>query len=343
MRKLLLLLCLGSSSPGFVQGITARHLLTAPGLSESKFQNFITQKGFAPAGVSSQQDTVEHTYYFRGRKKEERKDSTVRSFCRQYFHKEAALTYQTASLQEFMDLRKELEQDGFLAAAVSRDSTVPVFYQSGDYTVHAGIEAGDQPMYFLRIKKRKLPDPRRVRFAEDLLLFNSHEQLVSVFGKGAVLKDLYYFSENEFSRCSVLFPRSSRQAVFIWHDEENNYGLSAIVLGNQLVLGSLKDDDRPVIENSWELKSGVRTGMHMQELRRLHGKDFSFYHIHSRFSGMVLPSREGNLDFEREVVVLSCMNCGGDDYPTSLTQSADEVLAAGFRLIVFSVILYPRE
>ena len=74
--------------------------------------------------------------------------------------------------------------------------------------------------YCFKLTIRKMP--AKIKYAEDLLQFDSHEFLTSFFGKQNVKKDLYYFSEKELQKCSVLFSGSRYQVVFVWGDENKD-------------------------------------------------------------------------------------------------------------------------
>ena len=340
-RMLLSLLVLWLVVTGYSQGLSADHLLNAISVPPNKTDNFIGQRGFLPAGTDYQQDTLVYIYRFRP-KKNNKKDTILRTVRVMRAKQDQQLVYQTASFAEFQTFRKQLEKEGFVYSR-PLDSTpcARQLFLKRNYIAETWLEADADSMYTVRVKKRELPDIRNILHGEDLLDFNSHEELLTVFGSRSVKKDLYYFSEHEFSRCSVLFPNTDKQAVFIWQDEANNYGLSYLVLGGQLMLQSTVDYHFPVAENSWMLKSKVHAGMNLRELRRLNGNDFTFYNVRTKFSGMVLPASTGNIDFKREGVILACINCSDIEKSDKSTLSADEALAEGRNIFVFTIMLYP--
>ena len=278
-RMLLSLLVLWIVVTGYSQGLSADHLLNAITIPLNKTDNFIGQRGFLPAGTDYQQDTVVYIYRFRP-KKNNKKDTILRTVRVLRAKEDQQLVYQTASFSEFQNFRKQLEKEGFVYSR-SLDSTpcARQLFLKRNYIAETWLQADADSMYCVRVQKRELPDIRDILHGEDLLAFNSHEELLAVFGSKYVKKDLYYFSEHEFSRCSVLFPNTDKQAVFIWQDEPNNYGLSYLMLGGQLMLESTVDYHFPVAENSWMLKSKVHAGMNLRELRKLNGIDFSFYNV----------------------------------------------------------------
>jgi hypothetical protein len=319
------------------QGLSLNQLFTAASLPVSKCNHFIVQKGFSSAMVEKLEAVTTHSFEYKSRKK----DTIRRNVIRFEGAGSVLLEYNTASKEEFDELRKDLAKDKFYLSEKSNLQTGPWVYQKKDVIVHASPCSADKEFYCLRVEKSILPQAKDVLFGEDLLSFNSHEQLAYIFGRGNVIKDLYYFSATEFSRCSVLFPHTDRQAVFIWNDEINDYGLSYLVLGGQVMLESNRNSDQMIPENSWVLKSNIKAGMNLRELRKINGKDFSFHSISSKFSGMVLPENTGNIDFKKEGIVLACMNCSDLGASASPIITADEAIAQDRRFFVFTILLYP--
>ena len=331
--------------PGLIsvnaQPLSVSNFLNAISLSVTKGEHYISQKGFELFARQQEEDTMSETYFYRG-KRRRNLDTIDRKMERTVCKGGLSLSYSTSSEKEFIEFREQLHKEGFHTRS-KHDSTNPVneIYQFRDLTAWIRELPEDDFKYHFRIEKKFLPLPRDIVYGEDLLAFDSHEQLEYIFGSSQVKKDLYYFSQNEFSRCSVLFPNTERQAVFIWQDEQNDRRLYYLVFGGQLMLESTKNDDRPVAENAWTLKSKVRAGMHLKELRLLNGTDFSFHSVNTKYSGMILPSNTGKIDFEKEGIVLACMNCNDMDDKNKPLLTADEALADGRRFFVFTIMLYP--
>ena len=154
-------------------------------------------------------------------------------------------------------------------------------------------------------------------------------------------KDIYFFAGNEIAKCSVLFLNTDRQVVFIWDDEENRCKISSLLLGGQQNLQSSIESGKYVEENSWALKSGIRPGMSLMELRLLNGNDFRFYGGSSPNSGSVIPGETGKIDFKKEEVILACLNCKDEKFTTAKVINADDSIDEGRILFVLSVILNP--
>ncbi|HEX5651730.1 MAG TPA: hypothetical protein VFX58_01570 [Chitinophagaceae bacterium] len=327
----------------FSQVLPANQLLTIPSLPPSKIDHYISQKGFSKTGTDHLLDTVIHTYYYRGKNKRDRPDSIVHRLERRVIGSESQILYETGSAGEFQELCRQLKKAGFSSTTIADTNLVlPSLYQYKEFTVLTGTRLlDDQTLYSILVEKRKLPALKEIQYAEDLLAFNSHVNLAHVFGAANVRKDIYYFNEKEFSRCSVLYPHTERQAVFIWQDEVNDCNLQYVILGGQLNLKSAEGYIQPIPENSWILKSRVRPGMNLRQLRVLNGTDFNFYNVGSAYSGKVIPGKEDKIDFNREGIVLACMNCNDLKDSQQQTLSADEAIAGGRSFFVFTILLLP--
>jgi hypothetical protein len=156
-----------------------------------------------------------------------------------------------------------------------------------------------------------------------------------------VRKDLYYFSEEEISKCSILFPNTKRQAVFIWKDEINLCELSYILIGgNMTTAGSVNYKD-VIAENAWMSKEGIYSGMSLGNLARLNGNDFKFYGKNSEFPLMVVPENTGNINFKKNVVVLGCLSSNGSHLLDKTIVSTDKILEDNPGMYVFMLMLSP--
>jgi hypothetical protein len=188
----------------------------------------------------------------------------------------------------------------------------------------------------------ELPALESIRNAEDLLQFYSHEFLVSVFGEKNVIKDLYYFSEKEVTKCSVLFPHTNRQAVFIWGDEINLSGPIYLVIGGNLNTASNANYDKVVEENVWRSKDGIYSGMSLNDLIKLNNSDLNFYGKDSKFPFMVVPDNRGVLNFKKNRVVLGCLNPNGSGLLNNEQVSGNEALFDNRAMYVF-MIMFPTS
>lgn len=321
---------------GTAQVISMPSLLNAVSVSDSRCDNFINQKGFVKSGNSSFNDTMVSTYFFKGKSKRKRTTGVTRSITRISSSTDIRLVYETEAAEEYKLIREQLDKAGYWIRSKGEE---PEFYQFRDTEIETLVKTGEDTVYQVNVIRRILPLPRYIINAEDLLSFNSHEQLLYLFGENNVKKDMYYFSETEFSHCSVLFPHTSRQAVFIWQDELNARVLGQVIIGGQLMTEALMDFAEPVPENTWHLRNGIHTGMSLQELRKINGNNLSFYGGASRYTGKIIPSPGDKVDFKKHEIVLNCLNCASSPFIQKNELSADETFQDGSRFFVFSIIL----
>ncbi|MEO6730840.1 MAG: hypothetical protein ABIN01_06460 [Ferruginibacter sp.] len=325
------------------QGMPVESLFTLTSFSPAKFDNYLSKKGFAFRGNDVRQDTMLKMYDYRRTKSFKDIDSISRAICRAEIKGDAFVTYETASLAEFMDMRSQLKSTGFYYLREADNNNLGgLLYQHKDLTVRTIIDTVDNaPRYSMVFHKKTFPAPKNIYYANDLLTFTSHEYLVSYFGEKNVKKDIYYFSGNEVTKCSVLFLNTNRQVVFIWSDEANRCAISHLLFGGQQNLESAMESGKYVEENVWALKSGVRPGMSLMELRMLNGTDFNFHGGNSINTGAVIADNQGKLDFKKEEVLLSCLNCRDDKFSKAKVMNADDSIDEGRILFVLSVILNP--
>jgi hypothetical protein len=205
------------------------------------------------------------------------------------------------------------------------------------------IEEEEGIFYQINFDRNPVPTLSSVKFADDLLEFDSHESLVMLFGKENVQKDVYYFSEKEVNRCSVLYPNTKWQAIFIWKDQENSRKLSYVLIGGSLRTESASDFNQTIALNSWRSYSGLRTGMKLDEIIRYNEADFQFFGLRSEFSFMAVPEKKGNIDFRKTGIVLGCMNGNSNPVLKDEKVSAEGAINAGLQLYILSIILLPDE
>ncbi|MDN3654136.1 hypothetical protein QWZ08_00780 [Ferruginibacter paludis] len=328
------------------QDVSADNLLSMTDLPKAKLSSYIIKKGFKHTGKDFINDTSFNFYQFR--KQREKGDTTVDSSL--HFINEAQLKdanciiYQTSEFTEFGDLVNQLKKKGFYTnQSADSLSTQPLIFQHNQYLVRTFFTLSDSTKLFnLRVSKNVFPNPKDVVYADDLLAFTSHESLVYYFGKNNVKSDVYFFSENEVNRCSVLFLNTSRQVVYIWKDDINKCGIDHLLFGGQQKLASLSTKDNFVAENNWLFKSGVHAGMSLYELIKLNDNDFKFYGANSANSGLILADNSGKLNFKKENIVLSCINCRDDKFSNMPVISASDALSEEKILFVLTISLTPE-
>jgi hypothetical protein len=231
-------------------------------------------------------------------------------------------TLHTSSLNEYIDGQRSLIKSGFFydkQKDVSKDTSI--LFQKGNTLIKA--TAGEDegiPRYSFKLNVKKIPSA--IKYAEDLLQFDSHEFLVSFFGEQNVKKDMYYFSEKELKKCSVLFSGTRYQVVFVWGAEKKNP-----VTGN----------------NEWQFRNGIYPGMDIKELLRLNEMDFNIYGNTSELAFMVKPVDNGKIDFKKTAVMLSCNNCDDIKMFNQQEVSALAVAKKDLPMYVTDVIIYPSH
>lgn len=327
------------------QVVSWDNLLSMVNMAKPKLTVYITKKGFAYSGKDEIKDTLLSRFYYikLQNKKDKIIDSTIRVLFTGDIKETALISYQTTSYAEFDELLTAMKKDGFYCnTPAAAAQTEPVLFQHNDITVRTFFSVTDSiKNYALQVQKKILPNPKDVNFGDDLLAFNSHEYLSYYFGKNNVKNDIYFLSENEVVRCSVLFLNTNRQVVYIWKDDVNKCTIDHLLFGGQQKLESLKQNDNFIAENNWILKSGIHAGMSLFELRRLNENDFKFYGGNAANSGLVLQHNTGKLDFKKENIILGCMNCNDKNFSSAAIINADDAIADEKILFVLTIALNP--
>jgi hypothetical protein len=342
MKKLFLPCLFFLSAPAlFGQALNSQKLVEIFTIPAAKFDDWAARKKFMFTFNTKNEDTLIKHYEFRSAlKKGKLTDSVARAIQCKEFEKDFNLVYQTASEDEFLALINEFKGMGFYCNMEGQPGKTNLLYQHKDFTIKTYNEFRDSLVFYtLQFHEQDFPDPQEVNYADDLLHFPSHEYLVHYFGEENVKKDFYYFSGNELANCSVLFSNTPRQAVFIWKDEINRRGIDDVLFGSQQKLKSAVGTGSFVAESEWHFKSGVHPGMTLYELRILNGDDIHFYAGSSNKPGTVITGNKGKLDFYKEEIILGCVNCNDSNYGKAEMLNADDAIADGKILFVFSVAL----
>ena len=251
-------------------------------------------------------------------------------------------TLHTSSLTEYLDGQRRLIKGGFFydhTIDVPKDSSM--LFQKRNLSIQAISGMKDSVAeYTFVLQEKHMPNISDIRNAEDLLRFTSHELLVSFFGEKNVQKDLYYFSETELKKCSVLFGSSSHQVVFVWNDENNLTDLAYILVSNVMPTLSAAKDDGVFSNNEWRLQNGIYAGMSIKDLIKINENDFEIYGKPSELAFMVKPGKNGNVDFSKTAVMLSCKSCNTDRIFDKLTVRARDIAKENLPMFVFDIIIY---
>ena len=283
-----------------------------------KVENYLQKKGFSREGYS--QDLI-----FTSQNLE---DSVMVSRSFQFVFKEDALQllYRTTSLKEHESWKKELMQT---ATPFTSNQHSGLFYNAKEeLTLKYSEEKHDTvASYILTATKKPLPKIKDLIFAEDLLQFGAHVYLEAMFGKHNVKEETFYFSENMQKKCTIIYPNTSRQAIFLWNDEENLKDLAFIIIGEYETKSS-ENVQSPLTLAQWRSRQGISCGMSLQELEMANQREVNFYRWRTAMSG-TLNSNKGSLDFSRIEIVLDCLNCNfvsakGEGMLISSTEASEQ-------------------
>jgi hypothetical protein len=325
------------------QKFSAKDFLFASSLSSKKLDNYLSKNRFLPSGSRVQNGTLVSMYMYRLKPTKKKKDTVNILRTIETFHTKNnfSFTYITSLKSEFDESLRTLKESGFFCG--NEKDSVRLFFQKKNISVLANMirQKDDDTLYSLAINQQELPLPENIQFAEDLLQFYSHEYLVSVFGEANVIKDLYYFSEKDVAKCSVLFPKSSRQAVFIWEDDINLCKPSYVIIGGNMNTNTISSYDGVISENVWNSKEGIYSGMSLNSLIRLNGSSFKFYGKNSISPYMIVPENTGILNFKTNRVILGCLNPSGSRLLNNPMISADEILSDNLGIYVHMMMILP--
>ena len=325
------------------QEYSANDFLYASSLSPKKLENYLSKKKFIPGGRGLRNDIVVNVYNVKPVKNKKKKDTlNIQRRIETFQTKNnSSFTYITSLKKEYTESLKELTEDGFFCG--NENDTTGILFQRKNISVVANIIVGKEgdTLYSLAINQQVLPLPEEIQFAEDLLQFYSHEYLVSVFGQRNVIRDVYYFSEKEVAKCTVLFPKTSRQAVFIWEDNMNLCKPAYLIIGGNMNAGSITNYDGIISENVWNSKDGIYSGMSLNSLMKLNGNSFKFYGKNSDSPYMIVPEKTGTINFKTNRVVLGCLNPTGSRLLNNAMIGADEILSDNLGLYVYMMMILP--
>ncbi|HLG41098.1 MAG TPA: hypothetical protein VI461_15560 [Chitinophagaceae bacterium] len=341
---LIFLLQLFCASVAYSQSFTIDDLIKLSSVSPKLLDNHLKKDGFTNTRHWMDYDLRKTSFYEKIRTG--KKDSLTGRIVDLY-NKEATkyFEFHTPSYTEFLDGHKRLLKAGFFHDEKKDISQAgSKLYQKKNMTVWATTSITDESLqYSFRLELREYPNPAKIRHAEDLLSFTSHEYLAGFFGEKNVKKDLYYFSDKELKKCTVLFGNSNRQAVFVWDDEDNLRDLSYILVSNVIPTVSAEKFKDALGLNKWELENGIYSGMSIKELLNLNQKDFEIYGSKSENAFMVKQENSGRLDFKKAAVMMSCNNCNGDRLFNRPAVNALEIAGENLPMYVYHIILFSAK
>jgi len=324
------------------QLLTAKDFMTVSSVSPRKFDNYIGKKSFVLVNKWFQNDTMVNSYRLKIKHKPTDSLLEVKLIETYQRDKDFSFAFLTSVRGEYESIKRDLKQSGFFCGNETDSIGKVSLFQKRSVSIDVSTILRDEDtLYSFLFHEEALPIPANIRYAEDLLRFTSHEYLVTMFGEKNVVKDLYYFSEKEISKCSVLFPHTKRQAVFIWADEMNMCRLSYVLIGGNMATGTSLNYDDVIMENAWMSKEGIYAGMSLSSLEKLNGNDFRIYGKNSEFPLMIVPENTGRINFRKNIVVLSYLSANGSPLLNTPTVTADEIMSDNPGLFVFMIMLLP--
>ena len=323
------------------QSLTVDDLLSLSSLSPKNVDNYLNKKGFVPAGKSFHNDLSGVTFVQNRKTKSKDTLGIIRSIS---LYKKDDIEYyvlNTSSGKEFQDGNNRLKKAGFICdSSKGKGQAAPMLFQKRNITVITNSAEEDEfPEYTFSLQKKELPNPDKIQYAEDLLMFDSHEFLVSFFGQKNVKQDVYYFSEKELKKCSVLFPNTNQQVTFIWNNEVTLSKLSYILISGILPTAGAVQFSASVSQNKWTMKNGIYSNISIRELLDLNGEDFEFYGRNSEFSYMVSPESKGNIDFKKTGITLGCFDCASSSLLDRKKISVSDAIDRGLALYVVYIMI----
>ncbi|HEY5407433.1 MAG TPA: hypothetical protein VIJ92_10100 [Ginsengibacter sp.] len=344
MKKVLFILFLEILTTGIIcaQSFNINDLIKLSYLPTKEIDRYMYKKGFGLSSTKTDSLSIEASFTTRTK-------AHIENFAsKKNIYISLADNYREYSLQtsmpnEYVDGQRELIKAGFFYdenADVNQDSSI--LFQKGNIVILASSQKNDTASrYTFELKVKKIP--AKIKYAEDLLQFDSHEFLVSFFGEQNVKRDMYYFSEKELKKCSVLFSGTKYQVVFVWGDEKNLDNLLYILVPHVLPTKGAEENN-PVTGNSeWQFKNGIYPGMDIKELLRLNQMDFNIYGNASELAFMVKPVENGKIDFKKTAVMLGCNSCDDIKILNQPEISAVALVKKDLPMYVSDVILYPSK
>ena len=273
-------------------------------LNPNKLENHLQKKGFRRSFLPDN-NAIGYS-----QTKVDKKDSTTifRNFQLLSNADNPGLLYSTSNKEEWLSYINELKAEGYHYNK-NTDSNKTLLYQKEEWQISCSRKMVDSSFtYSIQANKKMIPDPRNIAYAEDLLNLDAHEYLVAAFGRSNVKMDSFMFSKTMTRKCSVIFPNTSHQAIFIWKDQDNLREISFIIIGEQMQNEGNKNVNA-VMLSRWKSSQGLYCGMSLKEVQNLNKQPVSFYNWRTESAGFLAPSNKGEINFNRIMPVFNCMNC----------------------------------
>ncbi len=317
-------------------------LIDLTSFTQQKFQTHVEKRKFRQEHASKVDADVAYSCI---QSKKQKGTPVSRYVGYQSRSKTTIASYKTTSLIEATRLKEQIKKFGYKNSAANEDSkNQGAYFQKDNISIKFTTELKDSiQSYVFLVERKELPKPKDIFFAEGLLQINSHEYLTYVFGAANVSKDVFYYSEKETNKCSVLFPKSNQEVVFIWEDEVNYSKTSFLVIGGHLQTGASVDFNRRVEQNLWQSEQGIYSGMSLKALQSLNESSINFYSWQMEEAGVLTPKNIGKINFDRIGLVLNCLNCVKDPYAKNTVVNSDTELTQDRKVYVSTMIILPEK
>lgn len=317
------------------QSISLKELVDFSDLPQNKIENQLQKKGFKRV------NGFEASYTSFQKTEEKQTGNTSHFFQIIPRQNSVEFIYETTAANVHSLFAQQLQSAGF-RYTTGKTPGAPVFYQKLDMALTFQTEKKDSAVYYtINAGRVKVPKLKDLQFAEDLLEITSHENLVAVCGKQNVAEDVFSISETVKKKCSIIFPNTSRQAIFVWDDEDNLKTISFVLIG---AYSGNKEINHSVLLSSWRSIQGVYCGMSLSEIEVLNKEPVNFYNWRTEWAGLLAPQNGGELNFEKLKPVLNCMNCDFlyIDRNTNIVQSGSAI-NENQKVYVANLILLPKD
>ena len=341
MKKLLLILILQNFALSKIQcqSFNIDDMVTLSHLPLKDIDHFIGKKAFSLFSSSSDSN-IKSAFFIQKNRSGRKFTETGRRIEIKINENSKCIKLYTPILNEYVEGQQRLIKSKYFYDTLKDVTKEPsMLFQKANIAIKATtIKQDSVTEYCFELTEKAIP--KSLEFAEDLLQFDSHQFLVNYFGEQNVKKDMYYLSETELKKCSVLFNGTPRQVVFVWGDETYLNNLEYILVSNVLPTKGAKENNPLSQNNEWQLRNGIYAGMPLKELLKINETDFDIYGNKSELSFLAKPGTEGKVDFKKTAVMFSCHECYDNKIFNQQLVSALAVAKANLPLRVFDVVVY---
>ncbi len=245
---------------------------------------------------------------------------------------------------EVTSVVKQLQHLGFTGVDTNWAMQKPMVMQKLDWSFIAEkVKEEDNEVLMLSWRRKQLPSAGKKIILEDLLQFSSDEYLAARFGRENVRKDRFYFSETEVNRCSVLFPNTPNQVIFVWNDAELLKDIVQIMVGGTVRAESMQGYEGTIDQHKWILQNGISTQVRLEQLQKSLDQDIFFFGRKHDFYLSLTPESAKLMGLENGTLVFECINSAGAKLLDQEKISARAAIDAGLKLHVSLIVLWPAE